>query len=333
MAIKYGFFNSIGGDRKYNADDIGRYLMGMVSSGVYAEKATSLQVLAADGMRVEVQPGRAMLDYHYMENDSPLTLTLDNGGTQDRVDAIVARLDMNNRLCTIAVKKGTEAAKPSAPAMERTDTVKEYMLASVYIAKLSSSVTQSNITDTRADKTVCGWVTGLIDNGDGQTEIPITSEVPADSNIWLDPNDDPDEDDSKPMYASACGSSASLSLPSGEIVKVNLDTWNVRSDTSFAFSGGGIKMPAAGTVLVSASIYHTGPLQAESHTVGAYIYKNGVEIGGTLQNKTVQSSVCVSAFLATVAAGDILTLHARDRYAAGSCIPSNIGTALNVVYL
>ena len=256
MAIKYGFFNSIGGDRKYNADDIGKYLMGIISSGVYADKSTSLQVLANDGMDVEVQPGRAMLHYHYMENDSPLVLTLDKGGALDRVDAIVARMDLNNRLCEIAVKKGSEAAKPVAPTVERTDAVKEYMLASVYITKLSSSVKQSNITDTRADNAVCGWVTGVINQvdtstlfvqwqaayeeayaahgdymeaqkaaferfleslgdgvlpvpsaddagkvikvnetydgyilGEAQTEIPITSEVPMDSDIWIDPDE------------------------------------------------------------------------------------------------------------------------------------------------
>ena len=169
MAIKYGFFDSIAGDRKYNAEDISSYLMGIVSSGVYADKSTSLQVLANDGMTVEVQPGRAMLHYHYLENDSPLTLTLDKGGTQDRVDAIVARMDRGNRLCEIVIKKGTEAAKPSAPVMERTDVIKEYMLASVYITKLSTSITQSSITDTRADKTVCGWVTGVIDQVDTST--------------------------------------------------------------------------------------------------------------------------------------------------------------------
>lgn len=169
MAIKFGFFNSIDGDRKYSAADIGNYLMGIISSGVYADSSTSLQVLANDGMDVEVQPGRAMLHYHYMENDSPLVLTLAAGGTQDRVDAIVAQLDMNNRRCDIVIKKGTEAAKPTAPTMERTDTVKEYMLASVYVAKLSASITQSSITDTRANKSVCGWVTGIIDQVDTST--------------------------------------------------------------------------------------------------------------------------------------------------------------------
>lgn len=162
MAIKYGFFNSVNGDRKYNAEDIGKYLHGIVSSGVYPDSMTTLQVLAGDGMQVQVQAGRAMLDYHYMENDSTLVLTLANGGAQDRIDAIVARLDLSNRLCEIAVKEGTPAAEPVAPTMTRTDVKKEYMLASVYVTKLVTAITQEDITDTRANIDVCGWVTGLI---------------------------------------------------------------------------------------------------------------------------------------------------------------------------
>lgn len=163
MALKYGFFNSANGDRKYNAEDIGRYLHGLITSGVYADAATSLQVLAGSGMTVEVQPGRAMLDYHFLENTEPLELTLAAGGTQARIDAIVMRLDMNERICEIAVKEGTPAASPKAPTMYRSDAKKEYMLASVHVAALTSSITQENISDTRANTTVCGYVTGIID--------------------------------------------------------------------------------------------------------------------------------------------------------------------------
>lgn len=162
MSIKYGFFDSVDGDRTYSAADIGRYLQGIISSGVYADKATSLQVLAAGGMRVEVQPGRAMLDYHFMENDSTFVLTLSNGNTLDRIDAIVARLDMERRLCEIAVKEGTPAVTPAAPMMLRTDNTKEYMLASVYVTKLATAITQNEITDTRPNTTVCGWVRGIV---------------------------------------------------------------------------------------------------------------------------------------------------------------------------
>lgn len=171
--IKYGFFDSVGGDRKYSAEDIGRYLQGIISSGVYSDGATSLQVIAGTGMQVEVQPGRAMLDYHYMESDETLALTLSPGGTMDRIDAIVARLDMERRLCEIAVKEGTPATRPAAPTMLRTDNTKEYMLASVYVAKLATSISQEEITDTRHDANVCGWVRGIVKQE--ATSVPTPS--------------------------------------------------------------------------------------------------------------------------------------------------------------
>lgn len=162
MSIKYGFFNSVDGDRAYSAADIGRYLQGIISSGVYADSASSLQVLSAGGMIVEVQPGRAMLDCHFMENDSPMALTLAAGGTLARIDAIVMRLDMERRLCEIAVKEGTPAATPKVPTMLRTDNTKEYMLASVYVNKLATAITQSDIFDTRPNTSLCGWVRGIV---------------------------------------------------------------------------------------------------------------------------------------------------------------------------
>ena len=162
MAITSGFFNSKDGDRKYTATQIGNYLHGLVSSGVYADDSSSLQVLASDGMTVTVQPGRAMLNFHYLENDSPLSITLAAGGSQDRVDAIVAYMDLTERACGIIVKKGTPAASPKAPKMVHTSTRDEYMLASVRVKKLSRQITQVNITDTRGNPSVCGWVTNII---------------------------------------------------------------------------------------------------------------------------------------------------------------------------
>lgn len=169
MAITYGFFNSVNGDRRYNAAQIGEYLQYIVGSGVFPYVSTSLQVLATDGMTVEVQAGRAMLDHHYMDNDAPITLTLNAGGSQDRIDGIIMYVDMTERACGITIKEGTPAAAPVRPAMTRTDVRKEYMLAAIRIPKLSTGLTQSNITDTRPDTTVCGWVSGLIDQVDTAT--------------------------------------------------------------------------------------------------------------------------------------------------------------------
>lgn len=163
MAITFGFFNSKNGDRKYTAAQVGDYLQGLVTSGVFADDTSSLQVLPVGGMTVAVQPGRALLNFKFMKNDAPLELTLAAGGAQDRVDAIVAYMDLTERACGITVKQGTPAAAPVAPAMARGVTRNEYMLAAVRVKKLSSTIAAVNITDKRGDENVCGWVTGIID--------------------------------------------------------------------------------------------------------------------------------------------------------------------------
>ena len=55
--IKYGFFNSVGGDRKYNADDISNFFVKLISDGVFATPATCMQVTAGTGLNVAVAAG------------------------------------------------------------------------------------------------------------------------------------------------------------------------------------------------------------------------------------------------------------------------------------
>lgn len=169
MAIKYGFFNSVNGDRVYNAEDVGRYLYGIVSDGVYQDDTGRLQVLASSGMAVAVQTGRAMLSYHYMENDSAYSLTLDIGTTLPRVDLIVMRLDLSNRNITIQVKKGTPAASPTMPNLSRESTVYELALAAITVPANATAVTQANIQDLRPNSDYCGWVTGIVQQLDTAT--------------------------------------------------------------------------------------------------------------------------------------------------------------------
>lgn len=176
MAVTSGFFNSINGDRKYNARQIGMYLGKLVCSGVFPNPSTNLQVTAAGGMAVQVWPGRGMADCHWMDNDSMYTVFLDDADlVLDRIDAVVMRLDESDdvRDVSIAVKKGTPASSPEAPAMKRTEKVEEYCLAQIYVPKIKDDGTQeifqANITDTRADTEICGWVTSLIEQVDTHT--------------------------------------------------------------------------------------------------------------------------------------------------------------------
>lgn len=166
MAITSGFFNSVNGDRTYNAEQINDYLTGLVSGGVYESVGGGLQVKSNAGMKVQVASGKVTgSDGKWLNNDSTLVLTLDAADlVLNRYDAIVAKLDgnQNQRTGTITVKKGTAASTPTKPTAERTQFVEEYILAYVYVGKGVTAITQAQIEDTRVNTSICGFVTGLI---------------------------------------------------------------------------------------------------------------------------------------------------------------------------
>lgn len=166
MAITSGFFNSVNGDRRYNAEQINDFLTGLVSGGVYESVGGGLQVKSNAGMKVQVLPGKLSdSNGRWLQNDSTLVLTLDAADlVLNRYDAIVAKLDsnQNQRTGTITIKKGTVASTPTKPTAERTQFVEEYILAYVYVGKGVTAITQAQIEDTRANTSICGFVTGLI---------------------------------------------------------------------------------------------------------------------------------------------------------------------------
>lgn len=172
MAVRSGYFNSVGGDRKYNADDMSMYFEKLISSGVYPNPSTNLQVVAATGMTVNVSPGRGIINCRWVNNDAAYPLEISQADAVfDRIDAVIMKLDLSENVRDIhfEIKKGTAASNPQPPEMTRDEYVQEYCLATVRVEKLVESVSQINITDTRANTNVCGWVTGLIQQVDTST--------------------------------------------------------------------------------------------------------------------------------------------------------------------
>lgn len=167
MALKYGFFNSENGDRKYNADDISNFFYKLISDGVLATPSTNLQVQAGSGMTVLVAPGYGMICAKYINATTAQSVKLEAADIAlNRIDRIVIRLDRNARQITVAAKKGTPAANPAAPALTRTADVYELSLARIAVAHGTAAITQAEITDERSNTAVCGYITGMIDQID-----------------------------------------------------------------------------------------------------------------------------------------------------------------------
>ena len=169
MAITYGFFNSVNGDRVYNADQMSEYFNGLVSDGVFEDVGDGLQVVPHSGMTVNVSTGRAIVRSKWIENDAALTVDITQAHpTLNRYTAVIIRLDVTNREITITTKDGTAAASPAKPSMTDNVTTKELCLAYVYIKAGATSITAANIQDMRSSSK-CGWVTGLVKQVDTST--------------------------------------------------------------------------------------------------------------------------------------------------------------------
>lgn len=170
--IKSGFYNSKNKDREYYAEDINMPYKRIISNGVIPVPSSSWQVMAGDGMAVKVKPGNGLFGDKWAENDADLTVTIDAAhSTLNRIDLIVVRADKNEsvRDTGVFVIKGTPASSPVVPAITRDDYIDEYALAEIKVNKGVTAIAQTNITDTRADTTRCGWCTSLIEQVDTST--------------------------------------------------------------------------------------------------------------------------------------------------------------------
>ena len=163
MAEKYGFFNSSGGDRVYDASDFAGYFGKLVSNGIFTKTADNLKVTAASGMGIAVQPGSAWIDGYCYENTDVLALTISTAdGVNPRIDRVVLRWSAVDRSIRLAVKNGVAAASPSAPALTRTGNVYELCLADIAVGRGVAAISAGDITDTRLSTMLCGTVNSLI---------------------------------------------------------------------------------------------------------------------------------------------------------------------------
>lgn len=165
---KFGFFNSMSGDRKYDADDISNFFFNLISDGVLANPADNLKVVQRSGMTVSVEAGYAMIKAKYYKAESANVLTIDPADADNpRIDRVCIGLNYSARNLSLYVKKGTAAASPTAPELTRTAGVLwEICLAEIAVGAGATAITTADITDKRADTTLCGYITGLIEQID-----------------------------------------------------------------------------------------------------------------------------------------------------------------------
>lgn len=158
--LKYGFFDSVKGDRKYNSKDVAELFDGIIVDGIYAQLYEKFSVgpkrvieTEEDKMTVTVGTGQAWLSHTKILNTSKLELVISESVGVNRYDAIIVEVNDNTRSADIFVKPNVKT-KTDDPAtrfdlqvgqLVNTEFVHQYLLAVIYVEGGSTRITAENI--------------------------------------------------------------------------------------------------------------------------------------------------------------------------------------------
>ena len=162
MSVTYGFYNSINGDRKYNALEMSSIFDGIIVDGVLMTIGDALKVTATTGLGFTIGEGRAWFNHTWTLNDSLLPMTLDISDVlMNRIDAVVLEINNNSdvRKNEFKIIKGTPGSNPQRPTLVKSELVNQYPLAYIAVNKGVTSITQANITN-MVGTSSCPYVTG-----------------------------------------------------------------------------------------------------------------------------------------------------------------------------
>lgn len=171
--VNCGFFDSIGNDRLYTADNMNRPYKRLVSNGVFATPfgtpSTDLQVLSGNnGMRIIVKKGEGIFADKWFENPSDIAIIVpSNTNIVPRRDSVIIQVDkrQSGRMGRIVYREGIPASNPQPPNIGTVTDVIEYRLANIYVAAGANAINNDAIVDLRGSSE-CPWITSLINQVD-----------------------------------------------------------------------------------------------------------------------------------------------------------------------
>lgn len=159
----------------YSAEDVATYLCTR-TSGVYA-KDSNFAASITGTRQVTIAPGLAWMNYDDFKGvsvcsreDTVLTVP-DADNTLNRVDRVVLQFDTASNLTAIRLKTGTPAVAAQPPAILQNHSQYELGLCTISVPAGSAAISAADVTDTRADETVCGVMR------DGVTSIPTAQLI------------------------------------------------------------------------------------------------------------------------------------------------------------
>lgn len=147
--IRYGFFNSINGDRAYSADDIGGFFANILTDGILITYKEKFEVQKSEGLQVFVGAGRALIKNKWIESTEREIINLDAAEDQERIDTIAIRLDKTKRKVEICVLKGQAEAEPKEPQLTQNEEIFEIPIANIIVEAAVAEIGENDIVDRR----------------------------------------------------------------------------------------------------------------------------------------------------------------------------------------
>ena len=174
--INGGFFNSVGNDRTYTADDMNRPYKRVITEGIFATPqgtpSTDLKVQSANNaMNIIVKAGEGLLGGRWFESPSDIVITVPaNNGVNPRRDSVIIQIDnrQSGRVPNIIYREGTPSSNPQVPDLSTNSNVVEKRVANIYVAAGASNINDDAITDLRGSSEIA-WITSLINQVDTST--------------------------------------------------------------------------------------------------------------------------------------------------------------------
>lgn len=151
MSLTYGFYNSLDGDRKYDALQLSSIFDGIITDGVYANYGNAFRPYPTGGRVIAVGTGRAWFNHTWTLNDTSYNITMPEADPlNSRYDAIVIEVNSNAlvRRNSIKVISGEPGLAPKYPMMTHTTERHQYPIAYIFRKEASTEITETDITHT-----------------------------------------------------------------------------------------------------------------------------------------------------------------------------------------
>lgn len=164
-------------DRDYLASQWQEFMQMFLGNGVFVSPVNQCKVIPGTGLTVIVTPGWAFINGSWYHNDANLVINLSpNTTSSSRIDSIKLRYSDSTRSINALGFTGETT-------LVRGESVYDLKIAEVTVPVGAVTISVANITDTRSNENVCGFVKGLVDVVDTND---LFSQFDAIFNNWFD---------------------------------------------------------------------------------------------------------------------------------------------------